>query len=380
MSINELHHLFPHRLVLLRFALSIAFIGVAVVSFAETSSPVESDNYRLKIESDWLRQERFRFVSPVAPITPEEDAVGGCDGVIDSVAAGVPIGYYGFHTDSEPSPWWQVRLDDTALVNRVVVYNASDPTEAKDAHDLQVLLSQDGETWDCVYKHDGTDFVGPKNPLTVSFQPTQTRFVRVQIPTGAPRYLRLEEIEVYSEEGADNLALHRPATQSSVCQYSLAENRQQNNDAAGVVFTPERLGTLIEEGRSLARRVYSRGGKTVESELAQLNRLENSLRVLNLSSSDLQENLANLFFQIKWTIHSLATKNSFLDFAAAEPIPPQSGMVVPGVHSYAELSVSGGDFVHFRTSSTVPYQLSICRLGANIDGPNQDDVLHTFPM
>jgi len=65
---------------------------------------------------------------------------------------------------------------------------------------------------------------------------------------------------------------------------------------------------------------------------------------------------------------------------ANDPIPPQSGMVVPGVHSYAEMSVFGGDTVHFRTSSTVPYELSICRLGANLDGPDQDEVLYTFPV
>ncbi|MCL2622356.1 MAG: hypothetical protein FWD31_01715 [Planctomycetaceae bacterium] len=65
---------------------------------------------------------------------------------------------------------------------------------------------------------------------------------------------------------------------------------------------------------------------------------------------------------------------------AGDHFPPQFGMTVPGVHSYAELSVNGGDTVHFRTSSTVPYELSICRLGDNIDGPDKDEVLHTFPI
>ncbi|MCL2622355.1 MAG: discoidin domain-containing protein [Planctomycetaceae bacterium] len=294
----------------------VAMLVCSYVSFVRADMPLfsVSGDFRQKIESDWFKQERLRFSPSVtAPMTPEDDAVGGCDGVIDSVAAGVLVGYYGFHTESEPSPWWQVRLDGAVLVNRVVIYNASAPDEAKAARDIQVLVSQDGDNWTCVYEHDGTDFVGPENPLTALFPPTSALWVRVQLPEGAPRYLHLEEIEVYSSDSSANLALHRPATQSSISQWSIAEKRQDANPDQ-VVFTPQRLRDVIEGGRLLAEHIYRLGETNGESELVQLNRLEKELGDLDLNTPDLQDNLVNLFFKIKWTIRSLALKNPLLDF------------------------------------------------------------------
>jgi len=287
----------------------------ANLASAQTTFVPEPGEFRQQIESDWLKQERLRFgPSAVTTITPEDDAVGGCDGIIDTVAAGVPVGYYGFHTEAEASPWWQVRLDSAVLVNRVVIYNASASEDAKAAHDIQVLVSQDGENWTCVYEHDGTDFVGPKKPLAASFSPRSTLFVRVQLPTGAPRYLHLEEIEVYSPDDPTNLALHRPATQSSISQWSIAEKRQPAADAAQVVFTPQRLQDIIDGGRQQMEHILRLGEKNVESELVQLQRLEKEIAELNVNAPDLQDRLVNLFFQIRWTIRSAAMKNPLLDF------------------------------------------------------------------
>ena len=306
------------------FCRRLLFWVVPVICFyagivnAETPSSPETDDFRQQVESDWLKQEQLRFGSSVAssPITPEEeDAAGGCDGIIDSVAAGAPIGHYGFHTDSEPSPWWQVRLDQATTIGRVVVYNATAPDKAKDAHDLQVLLSQDGENWTCVYKHDGTEFCGSGKPLIALFSPTSVLFVRVQLPEGAPRYLRLEEIEVYAPNDSTNLALNRPATQSSVSQYSIAEKAQQPAaDADAVVFTSQRLQDIIAGGRQLVEHIRELGEKNIESELAHLNRLEKELGGLDLNTPDLQDKLVNLFFKIQWTIRSAAFKNPLLDF------------------------------------------------------------------
>lgn len=49
-----------------------------------------------------------------------------------------------------------------------------------------------------------------------------------------------------------------------------------------------------------------------------------------------------------------------------------------GLHAYAEKIVSAGETIHFRVSSTVAYELSICRLGHQVDDPAGDEVLHTF--
>lgn len=55
-------------------------------------------------------------------------------------------------------------------------------------------------------------------------------------------------------------------------------------------------------------------------------------------------------------------------------------LAVPGVHAYSlEKSVAAGETLEFCVSSSVPYQLSICRLGSEMDQPDKDDVLHVFP-
>ena len=64
----------------------------------------------------------------------------------------------------------------------------------------------------------------------------------------------------------------------------------------------------------------------------------------------------------------------------AEPASLPRALDVPGVHSYAQKIVAAGDTLQFRTSATVPYELSICRLGPKIDDPSSDEVLKTFPI
>ena len=61
------------------------------------------------------------------------------------------------------------------------------------------------------------------------------------------------------------------------------------------------------------------------------------------------------------------------------PIPPHARMTIPGLHAYAEESVAAGETIRFRAGSTVPYELSIARLGPEIDNPASDETLHTFP-
>jgi len=64
---------------------------------------------------------------------------------------------------------------------------------------------------------------------------------------------------------------------------------------------------------------------------------------------------------------------------AEEAIPPHKPLELVGVHAYAQKSVAAGRTIRFRTSSSVPYELSICRLGPEPDDPAADEVLKTFP-
>ncbi|MEW6305185.1 MAG: LamG domain-containing protein [Verrucomicrobiota bacterium] len=64
----------------------------------------------------------------------------------------------------------------------------------------------------------------------------------------------------------------------------------------------------------------------------------------------------------------------------AAPIPPHQELEVFGVHAYpTEHSVAAGETLSLHVSSTVPYELAICRLGSKVDDPQGDEVLHRFP-
>ncbi len=64
--------------------------------------------------------------------------------------------------------------------------------------------------------------------------------------------------------------------------------------------------------------------------------------------------------------------------SAADPIPLPRPLPLDGLHAYCEKIITAGETLHVRVSSTVSYELSICRLGHAVDDPAQDEVLHTF--
>jgi N,N-dimethylformamidase len=76
---------------------------------------------------------------------------------------------------------------------------------------------------------------------------------------------------------------------------------------------------------------------------------------------------------------SLFPTGSWAAQSAERGIPPHRTSVVPGIHGYAEQSVSAGEPIRFRISSTVPHRLSIHRLGRDPESPDQDEEVHRFP-
>ncbi len=63
----------------------------------------------------------------------------------------------------------------------------------------------------------------------------------------------------------------------------------------------------------------------------------------------------------------------------AEEVSLPRPLELVGLHAYAEKIIAAGETIHFRVSSTVPYELSVCRLGWEVDDPAGDEVLFTFP-
>jgi len=56
--------------------------------------------------------------------------------------------------------------------------------------------------------------------------------------------------------------------------------------------------------------------------------------------------------------------------------PPHRALAVPGVHAYPlEHSIAAGGTLELCVSTSVPYRLSICRLGRDVDDPAGDEVL-----
>ena len=277
------------------------------VSAAKPLGSAASVRNRAQIEADWLRQELVQLAAahvPNAPgaakITPEEDAVGGCDGVKD----GKNVGYYGFHTEKQQNPWWQVDVGAALRIDRVVIYNGSTPADAKRALGLTVLLSGDAQTWKEVYRHDGSMFCGPQQPLLVKLAGAEARYVRVLLPY--VDYLHLDEIEVYPVGQQRNAALHRPATQSSVSQWSQREVPAVTGEAAKYP-----VARIVERGRKLAERLAPLG-VDVTASLAALRQVEEEFRRLPPDAAG--ATVQALYFRARGTVRQLALANPLLDF------------------------------------------------------------------
>ncbi len=130
--------------------------------------------------------------APLAPIDHQLStaAEGGNNGIIH--------GHFGFHTDIEPEPWWQVDLEYHYAISRVVLFNRLDQRER--CTKLCVLGSADGMAWRIIgAKLDDALFGGADgNPHVFEFTPpAEARFVRITLI--GENYLHLDEVEVYGE-------------------------------------------------------------------------------------------------------------------------------------------------------------------------------------
>ena len=252
-----------------------------------------------EIEADWVRQDALRNSTTVVSgkgVKPEEDALGGCDGVKN--------GKWGFHTENEDRPWWQVDLGQSQPLSRLVLFNRCDTCASRNSRIL-VLLSDDGKSFQQVYEHDGTVFFGhtDKKPLSVSLDGRKARFVRLQLPIKT--YFHLDEVEIYAAGGKDNIALRKPATQSSTSQWSV---RHRAGDAV-----VEKLDTprVIERGLKLASNLRELGAG-VDREAETLEQVTAELKRLPEDSPHADRR--NLDRRTRRAVRKMALKNPLLDF------------------------------------------------------------------
>lgn len=270
------------------------------------------------VEADWVDADR-RFATATAKGPAEnapaantaEDAAGGCDGV--------KTGGWGFHTASaEPDPWWQVDLGRTAALDRVVVFNRTDGGTASRTKMIEVLVAESAESpeFTTVYQHSGEIFggVGDGKPLVVDLRGknTRARVVRLRVP--GPCSFALDEVEVYAaDDPAKNIALGRPADQTSIGRYSYAKP-----PAAGVPddnrFSTAHIRRVIEQTRQLIARLspHLPDGK-LAPQTAKLGQVE--LRLAGLESGPSDEATRRvLYLEARRLKREVAFSNPLLDF------------------------------------------------------------------
>jgi len=265
----------------------------SVIAAAEESPAVN----RSQIEADWLRQDQIRTAPPISSrvkVAPEQDAIGAIDGVRN--------GKWGFHTENELNPWWQIDLGRAIRLDRLEIYNRCDIAER--ASRLAVLVSDDAGSFREVYRHNGTVFFGhtDKKPLIVKLNDTNARFVRLQLPDKS--YFHLDEVEIYPTDGKSNIAPGRKATQSSVSQWSVAHRVA----AARPLYPTARV---LKRGLLLAENLRRAGVKVGAYERT----LRDVTRQLKLLTEDTSINTRRkLYFQARWAVREMALSNPLLDF------------------------------------------------------------------
>jgi len=121
--------------------------------------------------------------------TRSEDAKGGNNGHTG--------GLYGFHTETERNPWWQVDLEDPFLIRRVVIFNRRE--QAERLKWFTVLGSRDGREWEELFrKTDDHVFGVSSEPFAAEIVGERVaRFLRVRLDGHAP--LHFIECQVFGE-------------------------------------------------------------------------------------------------------------------------------------------------------------------------------------
>jgi hypothetical protein len=248
-----------------------------------------------RLEADWLRQEAVRgAVAPKGPggaVRPEQDASGAVDGQ--------KTGKWGFHTENEENPWWQVDLGRSVPVDRVVITNRGDGLGDRAAR-MRILLSEDGKEFRQAYQHDGTPFL---KDLSVPLKGAAGRFVRLQLPGRS--YFHLDEVEVYAAGGTENVALKKPATQSSVSEWSAAHG------GGGSAPVAPGTGRVVERGLKLAEDLRGRGLDTAADEQA-LRAIGERAKAQGADAP--AEAGRRLFLDACRAVRRLALRNPLLDF------------------------------------------------------------------
>jgi hypothetical protein len=305
-------------------------MSLALLLAAAVAAAAQPTISREQVEADWLRQNELRQQptagqTGAAAVRPEDDARGGCDGVKD--------GKWGFHTADELNPWWRVDLGQPTPIDRLLVFNRCDTCAGRIAR-LMVLVSDDDKTWKQVFQNSGAVFYGytDKKPLQVKLGGVKARFVRLQLP--GKSYFHLDEVEIYAVGDSKNVALGRPATQSSVSTWSVAHhtvNTAKNVQASGgtrpasgcPVPNALAIDRAVQRGLRLAEDL-GRRGVSVDAEVRTLQQAAERLK--RFSGDESEAVRRAIYFDVRRAVRDMALRNPLLDFDAilfVKQVPPR---------------------------------------------------------
>ena len=251
-----------------------------------------------QIEADWLLQAELRLSvlaqSPQGTVSAQQDAGGAVDGIVD--------GKWGFHTAHENEPWWQVDLGTPTALERVVLYNRCDSCGERNRR-IKVLLALEDARFSQVYQHDGTMFRGKTDgkPLVVKLDGQPARYVRLQLP--GTSYFHLDEVQVLAVGSDANIALQKPADQSSISQWSAASKAPTR--------WPAIVEVVLSSGAKLAQ-ALQRLGLNTSVQVAVLDQVGASSRSEPDSKSAAQWQA--LYVKARWAVRRMALANPLLDF------------------------------------------------------------------
>ena len=134
------------------------------------------------------------------PPSTASDAAGAVDGVKN--------GRYGFHTNYEPNPWWQVDLgsppadrQDRDLQPARLCPRSPQRRPPRDPclrrrQDLDPGYENQGRSFGGI--NQGKPWWSTSGPAARRVGPLKARFVRIQMPSAAPIFLHFDEVEIYA--------------------------------------------------------------------------------------------------------------------------------------------------------------------------------------
>ena len=181
--------------------------GQVIINATDSTTGIDATTVKSSVDDAQkkvnLALNRPTLVSSTSIYSKHKDITKDGGGAVDGDKH---RGMYGFHTNKENSPWWQVDLGEGAVIQEIKVYNRA--SDAGRARTMRVLLSDDGKMWRQVHDQGGKSFSTLKVPLNR----VSARYLRLQL--SEKNWFHLDEVEVLGTRG-NSVSQSQPSEKES---------------------------------------------------------------------------------------------------------------------------------------------------------------------